>query len=126
MLLFFDLGTGEILLILLVLFIVVGPRQLPEVARTVGKAINEMKRASTGFRNEIQKEANRLERESGINEIRKTLEDVKVTEVYQDQSVAAVELQSDTSGDTIGAIPFGTDQANDTDQSEHNANKSQV
>ncbi len=68
MLLFFDIGTGELILILLVVFVVMGPKQLPEVARTIGKTINEMKRASAGFTNEINKEIQRLDRETRLNE----------------------------------------------------------
>lgn len=71
MLLFFDFSTGEILLILLVLFVVLGPQRLPEVARTLGKTINEMKRASAGFKNEINKEVQKIERESRYQEFLK-------------------------------------------------------
>ncbi|MBK9292683.1 MAG: twin-arginine translocase TatA/TatE family subunit [Bacteroidetes bacterium] len=118
MLLFFDLGTGEILLILLVLFIVVGPRQLPEVARTVGKAINEMKRASAGFRSEIQKEADRLERESGLRELKKPLH-----EVADQASLFKNNVKNDDQGpiqlhDDTGAIPFGSAPGPEEAQSE--------
>ncbi|MBG0781515.1 MAG: twin-arginine translocase subunit TatB [Bacteroidales bacterium] len=68
-LLFFDFGTGEILIIMLVLFVVLGPQKLPEVARTIGKTINEMKRASAGFKNEINKEIDRIERDTTIKDI---------------------------------------------------------
>lgn len=68
-LLFFNFGTGEILLLLLVLFVVLGPKKLPEVARTLGKTINEMKRASSGFKDEINKEINRIERDAKIDDI---------------------------------------------------------
>lgn len=68
-LLFFDFGTGEILLIMLVLFVVLGPKKLPEVARAVGKTINEMKRASAGFKNEINKEIERIERDTTIKDV---------------------------------------------------------
>ncbi len=68
MLLFLDIGTGELILILLVVFVVMGPKQLPEIARTLGKTINEMKRASAGFKNEINKEVQRLDRETRLND----------------------------------------------------------
>ncbi|HOI32193.1 MAG: Sec-independent protein translocase protein TatB [Bacteroidales bacterium] len=68
-LLFFNIGTGELLLILLVLFVVLGPKKLPEVARTVGKTINEMKRASAGFKNEINKEIERIEHDTNIKDV---------------------------------------------------------
>ena len=34
-------------------FIVIGPKQLPEVARNIGRFINEMKRASEGLRRDM-------------------------------------------------------------------------
>jgi len=74
MLLFFDFSSGEIILILLVLFVVLGPQRLPEVARTLGKTINEMKRASAGFKNEINKEVQKIERESRYKEFLKEKE----------------------------------------------------
>lgn len=123
MLLFFDLGTGEILLILLVLFIVVGPRQLPEVARTVGKAINEMKRASAGFRNEIQKEAARLEREAGIAELKKPLNDMKIADIGVQAQQEEKPDEAPNQLDEIGAIPFGSDSASNDNQNEKDSNK---
>ena len=35
----FGLGVGEVLIILVIAFLLFGPKQLPEVARQVGKAI---------------------------------------------------------------------------------------
>ena len=55
-------------MILLVVFVVMGPKKLPEVARTMGKTINELKRASAGFKNEINKEVQRLDRETRFND----------------------------------------------------------
>lgn len=77
MLLFFDFGSGEIILIIMILFIVLGPKRLPEVARTLGKTINEMKRASAGFKNEINKEVQKLERETRYSEFLKEREGQK-------------------------------------------------
>jgi len=68
-LLFFDFGTGEILVIMLVLFVVLGQKKLPEVARVIGKTINEMKRASAGFKNEINKEIDRIEKDTKISDL---------------------------------------------------------
>jgi sec-independent protein translocase protein TatB len=68
MLLFFDLSSGEVLLILFVAFIVLGPKRIPEVARTIGKVMNEMKHASAGFKNEINKEVQRLDKETKLSE----------------------------------------------------------
>ncbi|NIR34626.1 MAG: twin-arginine translocase TatA/TatE family subunit, partial [Actinobacteria bacterium] len=44
-----NLGGMELLVILLVALIVLGPTKLPEAARQVGKAVNELRRLSSGF-----------------------------------------------------------------------------
>lgn len=71
MLLFFDLGAGEIFVIILIIVVVFGPKQIPDIARSLGKTINEMKRASSDFKNEINKEVQRIEREERYQEFLK-------------------------------------------------------
>ncbi len=45
---FFGLGIWEILLIFLLALIIFGPSKLPELARSLGEAINEFKRSTSG------------------------------------------------------------------------------
>jgi sec-independent protein translocase protein TatA len=47
------LGIWEVLLILLVLLLVFGPRRLPELGGALGKGIREFKRSVTDIRSEI-------------------------------------------------------------------------
>jgi Tat protein translocase TatB subunit len=49
-----SLGPAEILVILVVALIVLGPKRLPEAGRQVGKALAEMRRWSRGIQNEIK------------------------------------------------------------------------
>lgn len=42
----FNLGISEIVLISIIALIFIGPKQLPEIARALGRALNELKRAS--------------------------------------------------------------------------------
>jgi Tat protein translocase TatB subunit len=49
-----NIGGGEVLIILIVALIVVGPQRLPEAARSIGKAMGELRRASSGFQNELR------------------------------------------------------------------------
>ncbi len=44
------LGTTELLVVAVVALILFGPRKLPEIGRTIGKAIGEFKRASDDFK----------------------------------------------------------------------------
>lgn len=49
-----NIGPWEIVVILLIALIVVGPGKLPEVAKSLGKGVNEFRRATTGLKKEFQ------------------------------------------------------------------------
>ena len=49
-----NLGGGEVLVILLVALLVLGPTRLPEAARQVGKAMRTIRQVSTGFQDEMR------------------------------------------------------------------------
>ena len=49
----FNLGTGELLLIFLVILLLFGAKRLPELARGLGKGINEFKDAVETGKQEI-------------------------------------------------------------------------
>lgn len=49
----FDLGIQELIVIFLVALVVLGPKKLPELGKTLGKVVREMKKALHEFKNEI-------------------------------------------------------------------------
>ena len=49
-----SLGPAEIMVILVVALIVLGPKRLPEAGRQVGKALAEVRRWSQGFQSEVR------------------------------------------------------------------------
>jgi TatA/E family protein of Tat protein translocase len=53
---FGGLGFGEIFLIFIIALIVFGPRKLPEIGKTLGKALNEFKNASEELKSTIERE----------------------------------------------------------------------
>ena len=53
---FFGIGTGEILLILILALIIWGPGRLPEIARTLGKAVRTLKKGSFDLTTALTKE----------------------------------------------------------------------
>tara|TARA_Y100001934_G_scaffold263389_1_gene339039 strand:- start:457 stop:747 length:291 start_codon:yes stop_codon:yes gene_type:complete len=58
----FGLGFGEILFVLVIALLVLGPEKLPKLAKTLGKGMREFRRAAAEFQqgfNEIEQEANR-------------------------------------------------------------------
>ena len=50
---FSSLGAGEILLVLMVALLLFGAERLPGIARALGRALNEMRRAANEFSSEI-------------------------------------------------------------------------
>lgn len=52
----FNIGTGELFLILAVALIIFGPGKLPEIGRTLGKAMSEMRKATQEIQNSISLE----------------------------------------------------------------------
>jgi TatA/E family protein of Tat protein translocase len=53
---FGSLGLPELLTIFVVALVVFGPRRLPEIGRTLGKALGEFKKATEELKNTIEKE----------------------------------------------------------------------
>jgi Tat protein translocase TatB subunit len=60
----FGIGTPELLVILVVALIVLGPKRLPEVARALGKGLAELRRATSGFTDELHNARIMLEEEA--------------------------------------------------------------
>ena len=46
---FFGIGGGEVVLVLVVALIIWGPKRLPEIARTLGKTMNMLKKSNALF-----------------------------------------------------------------------------
>ncbi len=67
MLLFLNISGGEILVILVVIYLVFGPKKIPELARMLGKGINEMRRATNDIRDEINREINKTKKDINLD-----------------------------------------------------------
>ena len=55
------MGFSETIFLFFLALLIFGPKKLPEIARQVGKALNEFKRASNEFRSQIESEIANLE-----------------------------------------------------------------
>jgi TatA/E family protein of Tat protein translocase len=73
---FGSLGLPELLVIFAVALIVFGPRRLPEIGRTLGKALGEFKKASDELKNTIEREVHVEELKQIAPEVRAATETV--------------------------------------------------
>lgn len=61
---FFGIGLGEVLLILVVALIIWGPKRLPQIARTMGKTIRALRKATYDITSQVTRELDIQERET--------------------------------------------------------------
>lgn len=79
----FGIGMPELIIILVIALIIIGPQKLPDIARSLGKGLAEFKKASDDFRQNISEEARaeedkeRLAREAAEKE--KQLKEAETT-----------------------------------------------
>lgn len=70
----FGIGMPELIVILVIALIVIGPQKLPDLAKSLGKGLAEFKRATEDFRQGVDEEAKasdekeRLAQEAAVKE----------------------------------------------------------
>jgi len=89
----FDIGWPELMLIMVVALIVIGPKDLPAAIRTVTTIIRKMR----GLASEFQDGLESIARESGIDEAKKSVDDI----ISYDPKAALDNIKEMESGDFI-------------------------
>ena len=98
--LFFDsVGGGEWLVLLAVVLIVVGPRNLPAAARKMGQILSQLRRAADEFKRQIMTMDQEMER--AVNDVKKDYIDV-AEDVDKTVSEAASVGEGDGSDPELG------------------------
>jgi len=68
----FGIGMPEMILILAVALIVIGPKKLPDLARSLGKAMGEFKKATSDLKESMQIDTELKEVKSAFDDIGKS------------------------------------------------------
>jgi sec-independent protein translocase protein TatA len=74
----FDVGGGELILIMLAIVVLFGPKKLPELARSFGKGMAQLRKAQTEFQrnlNTLQEDIEQTVQEP-IQQVRSELESI--------------------------------------------------
>ena len=84
---FGSIGMPELIIILVIALIIFGPRKLPELGKSLGRSLNEFKKASTDLQNT-------LEQEIKIEEQKET-----ATKAKQEEKTASAAFDADRNND---------------------------
>ena len=80
------LGMGEMFVIMVIALIIFGPRKLPEMGKTLGKAMGQFRRASEDFKRTWEQEVDIEKAKSYVSEISDTsTSSVSTNETYEYQ-----------------------------------------
>lgn len=94
----FGLGAGEILIILVLAFLLFGPKQLPEVGRQVGKAVKGLKETADDLRKSVEPEVNLIQQEVKMAE-----QDLEASMKEAEEEVNAITSKADQDGNSKSA-----------------------
>ena len=101
----FDVGFWEILLILVMALVIIGPERLPGAARKAGFFVGKARRYIEGVRNEVASELD-------VNEFKRMLhnQEVQINELQQQLKAGVDEVKADMP-DPVSAADILTDTA---------------
>ncbi|MBR2698914.1 MAG: twin-arginine translocase subunit TatB [Clostridia bacterium] len=132
----FNIGAGEILLVLVVAFVIVGPDDLPKVARWLGRMVRKLRtlirdiKAETGWDEvekevrEVQKDVKQTVREMDISaDLKDAVKDVnqEINGISKDMKADFRELDRQTKADMKSLdddIRAATARAEDADDTQ--------
>ena len=110
------LGWQETVFIFVLALLIFGPKKLPELGKTIGKALTEFRRASSELKHTWDREMSNLERESeSIKEVTSSvqseLNDYSSSYTYEDGTYGASSYDStaESSSTVSASAPEGAD-----------------
>jgi sec-independent protein translocase protein TatB len=110
----FNVGGGELLVILVLALVVLGPQRLPDAMRTVGRVMGEVKRISSGFQQDLTSAIQDMDTDETP---RRRREAVPLAAVVADADAGADD-EGDEAGDDVdlaalAVSPWGDDEDDD-------------
>jgi len=70
----FGIGMPELIIILGIALIIIGPKKFPELLRSLGRGLTELKRATNDIKSTVEGEMNKIAEETDLKDIKDTVE----------------------------------------------------
>jgi sec-independent protein translocase protein TatA len=67
----FGLGIPELIVIFVIALIVFGPKKLPDLGKSIGRAMAEFKKATDEFQESVRSEMKDVEKSAGMDAVKK-------------------------------------------------------
>jgi TatA/E family protein of Tat protein translocase len=100
----FGIGMPEMILILAVALIVIGPKKLPDLAKSLGKAMGEFKKATSDLKESMQIDTELKEVKSAFDDIAKDDPKPAATESGAVNAHPSEEMSSDSPSQTADSM----------------------
>jgi TatA/E family protein of Tat protein translocase len=108
---FGSIGPAELILIFVIALLVFGPKKLPEIGRSVGKALREFKKTSEEIKGRIEEEIEaselkdiRKDIQSGVDDLRTSVTKI-ATDITTVPEEVKTEIKKDIEKDATGEGP---------------------
>jgi Tat protein translocase TatB subunit len=95
----FGLGMPEILLVLAIALIVIGPKKLPDLAKTLGRAMGEFKRSAQDFKKSIDIETTVKDFEEPVSDLKSVLKDDDKEDIAETGVETGIEADVEPNGE---------------------------
>jgi TatA/E family protein of Tat protein translocase len=67
----FGLGIPELIVIFVIALVVFGPKKLPDLGKSIGRAMAEFKKAQQEFQESVQSEMKEVQKTANLDELKK-------------------------------------------------------
>jgi sec-independent protein translocase protein TatB len=94
----FDIDAGKILVVGVVALLVIGPKDLPRVLRTVGQTVGKMRRMATEFQSQFMEAIKEADLEDVKKEISAINESAKIDSAFDPASLMRQEITTAVEG----------------------------
>lgn len=100
----FGLGLPEIMVIFVIALVVFGPKKLPELGKSIGRAMAEFKKASEEFQESVRAEMKEVEKTANVKEELQQIEKIAQADLHAGTPAGADAAAGRTAHDPAASV----------------------